>query len=83
MPKRNHPESYYTIRDVVIAGMGPEFDERTFKRLFPAAARPHKFIPYTDGYLDVRHIIMNLVKAKMREAHRVVPKEQLQLPIVR
>lgn len=77
MPKRNHPDYYYTIRDAVIAKMGPRFDEQEFKQLFPAVARPHNVIPYSDGYPAIRRIIMGLVKTKMRSSSQRVPTVQV------
>jgi len=79
LPERKHPEYYYTICDAIIAGMGPEFDQTTYYRLFPKAARPHQVIPYSDGYLAHRRIIERLVKAKMKRALAAVPKRQLTL----
>lgn len=76
---RNHSDYYYTIRDAIIAGMGPEFDRVEFRRLFPRAAIPHGVIPYTDGYLAQRRIIEGLVKAKMKRTLADTPKRQLTL----
>lgn len=76
-PPRKHPPFYYTIRDIIIARSGPVFNEREFQRLFPAAARPHSVIPYSDGYPAIRRIIMSLVKARMKQARQTAPKAQL------
>ncbi len=81
MSLRNHPEYYYTIRDAVIARMGPVFNVSVFQQVFPKAARPHQVIPFTDGYLAHRRIIQDLVKSKMQRTRVAVPKEQLRLPI--
>lgn len=81
MPKRNHPDYYYQIRDAAIALMGPAFSQAEFRKYFPRTAAPYKVIPYSDGYLAHRSIIEGLVKAKMKKACTALPKEQLQLRI--
>ena len=74
-----HPTHYYTIRDAIIAEMGPKFDQTTFNQRFSKAARPHNVIPFTDGYLTHRRIIGDLVRDKMRRARAAAPKDQLTL----
>lgn len=81
LPRRNHPNYYYEIRDAVIALMGPAFEQAEFRRHFPKAAAPHKVLPYSDGYLAHRRIIEGLVKDKMKKSSADLPKEQLQLHI--
>lgn len=77
MPKpRMHPDFYYTIRDAVVAKMGPVFDEKEFGRHFIPAARPYRVAPFTPGYPAIRSIIMGLVKNKMRGRNAKVPKYQ-------
>lgn len=84
MPKstRRHPPFYYTIRDAIIARMGPSFSEEDFKANFPSAARPHSIIPYSDGYLAIRRIIKGLVKDRMRKTRAAVPKQQEKLQLI-
>lgn len=76
MPKRSHPDYYYAIRDMIVAGMGPQFDLEKFRRLFPKAAAPHQVIPYTDGYLAHRKTIEGLVKSELRRKFANIPKTQ-------
>lgn len=73
--KRNHPDYYYDIRDGIVLLMGTEFDENRFRGLFREAARPHKLIPFGDGYLAHLNIIRGLVKDKMA-AQKTSPEVQ-------
>lgn len=79
MAKRNHPNYYYSIRDAIVAEMGPEFDQDVFERLFPKAGKPYRVIPWTDGYLAHRRIISGLVKSAIKERFAKTPKAQTSL----
>ncbi len=80
MAKRNHPDYYYTIRDAIVAEIGPaEFDPDAFKHLFPKVARRYGVIPWTDGYLAHRRIIGGLVKSTMKQRFAAMPKTQTAL----
>lgn len=65
MPKRTHPDYYYTMRDEIIALMddqaGQPFDATNYRKQFRTVAIRHKVFPGSDGYAAHFRIIQGMV----------------------
>ena len=72
MPKRAHPEHYYTMRDEIIALMddqaGQPFDATNYRKQFRIVAIRHKIFPGSDGYAAHYRIIQGMVSQKLTKA---------------
>lgn len=69
MPKRSHPDYYYTMCDEIIALMddqaGKPFDATNYRKQFRTVAIRHKIFPGSTGYPAHFRIIMGLVSQKL------------------